>query len=225
MKGLRHEGGVTLIETMIAVFIAVIGVFSLGSLVFQASATSKNQGTEATRAVIYAQDKVEKVLSLAAVPTVAGQPDFATCTATPTSTQPAQCNTTAISGSGWTTGLVAGGSVSPMQATCPSGAPYLGYMDFLNGSGVQVDACANPNPNPLTNPELVVAYIRQWQIADLAAATTPAAFAGGPAGKQITVAVYSVAAVNTNGGKPVVIVTTSVTNPNSFCRAMGDCGH
>ncbi len=55
MKPLRDDRGVSLPETMIAVLIALIGVFGLGSLVFQATATNKNQGTETTRATIYAQ--------------------------------------------------------------------------------------------------------------------------------------------------------------------------
>lgn len=205
MKGRLADGGVTLIETMLAVLIAVIGVFGLGSLVFQASATSKNQGTETTRAVIYAQDKMEKLLSLSSIATGTGQPDFATCTQ-PASSQPSQCNTTFItSTTGWTTGLLAGGSISPLVLSCPTTGANVGYMDFLDATGAQFDNCA-------VGVTTVSSYIRQWQITDLTTSTTPAVF--GPAAKQITVAVYSLSAVNTNGGKPIVILTSIVSNPN-----------
>ena len=36
------ENGVTLIETLIAVLIAVVGVFSVGGLIFQGTVTNKN---------------------------------------------------------------------------------------------------------------------------------------------------------------------------------------
>ena len=72
MQSPAEEGGVTLIETLIAVLIAVVGVVSVGGLIFQATVTKKNQGTEVTRATIYAQDKMEKLLSL----------DFTNCTQT-----------------------------------------------------------------------------------------------------------------------------------------------
>lgn len=200
MKIIGRDQGVTLIETMIAVLIALLGCFSLGSLVFMASATSKNQGTETTRAVIYAQDKIEGLLKLASIP-VAGGPDYAACTGIP-STQPAVCNTTGVTSvTGWTYGLVAGGSTSPLQLTCPSSGSNVGYMDFLDSTGAQFDGC-------VVGGTTVPAYIRQWQIGD---ANT---FGPTPALKQITVAVYSLSAVNTNGGKPVVVLTTEVSNPN-----------
>ncbi len=197
------DRGMTMVETLMAVLVALIGVFSIGSLIFQTSATSKNQGSETTRAVIYAQDKMEKLLSLGAIPTTTSEPDFVSCT-TPSS-QPATCNTTKVSASGWTTGLLAGGSISPLQLGCPSSGPNVGYMDFLDTRGIQVDSCASP--------DIPVAYVRQWQITDLTTTTNPAAFSGAPAAKQITAAVYSLAAVNTNGGKPVVVVSSTVSNP------------
>jgi Tfp pilus assembly protein PilV len=206
MKRLDSDRGVTLVETLVAVAIALIGVFSMGSLVFQASATTKNQGSETTRAVIYAQDKMEKILSLASVPTTGGQPDWAACTAL---TPPPKCNVTGVtSTSGWSTGLLAGGATAPIQQNCPTTGPSEGYMDFLDNTGAQFDACATANAS------VVSSYVRQWKITDLSASTTPAALVGGPVAKQITVAVYSLAAVNTNGGKPVVILTSLVSNPN-----------
>ena len=205
MKGSTSERGVTLAETLIAVAIALVGVFSMGSLVFQVSATTKNQGSETTRAVIYAQDKIEKLLSLSSVPTTASQPDFAKCVQ---SSPDASCNTTGIATAGWNQGLLAGGSTAPVQQSCPSSGANVGYMDFLNSSGKQYNAC------DAANSSVVAAYVRQWNISDLTATSTPAQPVGGPAMKQITVAVYSLSAVNTNGGKPVVTLTGLVSNPN-----------
>ncbi len=216
MKGFTEDRGTTLIETLVAVLLAVIGIFGLGNLVFQASVTSKNQGTETTRAVIYAQDKIEKLLSFAAVPTNANQADFATCTQTPSS-QPARCNSSGVtSATGWTTGLVAGGATGPLQLSCPSSGSSVGYMDFLDTTGCQIDACASP-PTSLcgfSNP--ILAYVRMWQISDLAPGSngTLQQYVGGPASKQVTVSVYSLTAVNTNSGKPIVTVTSVTSDPD-----------
>lgn len=191
--------GVGLIETMVAVVIALIAVFSLGTVVFIASATGKNQGTEATRATIYAQDKMEKLLSLGAqTQNPSNPPDFASCTQS-SSSQSSLCNTTGISSSSWTHGLLAGGSISATTPSC--GSVTAGYADFLDVNGTQLTggSCAG---------FASYAYVRQWQIADL---TPPA---GGPAMKQITVAVFAVNAENSVGGRPIVVVTSVLSDPN-----------
>src|SRR5579875_1607033 len=177
------DRGFSLVETMIAVLIALVAVFGLGTVIFIASVTGKNQGTEGTRATIYAQDKIEKLLSLDFNTNLS---DTNSCDQT-SSSQPASCNTTGITGSSWTQGLLAGGSISPM-AFCASASP--GYEDFLDANGVQLtgSGCAGLSGTP--------SYIRQWQITDL---TSPS---GGPAMKQITVAVYALNAENSMGGKP-----------------------
>lgn len=190
--------GVTLIETMVAVLVAAIGVLGLGSVIFQATTINKNQGTEKTRATVYAQDKVEKLLSL----------DFTACTQ-PGSSQPASCNATGVTDTGWTTGLLAGGPLSSSQVTgppatlnCPgaSGAA-VGYTDFLDANGQQLSGTCSAMTTGMS-------YVREWSIADL---TPPS---GGPALKQITVAVYSEAGVTAEGGKPIVLVTSALSNPN-----------
>lgn len=197
MQSPAEERGVTLIETLIAVLIAVVGVFSVGGLIFQATVTNKNQGTEVTRATIYAQDKMEKLLSL----------DFTNCTQT-ASAQPSNCNTTNISATGWTEGLLAGGAIGPsVQATCPSSGASVGYIDFLDSNGIQL-----PGSTAATSCSAITAsgisYVRMWEITDVAST-------GGPILKQISVAVYSQSAVNTSSGKPVVVLTSLLSNPNS----------
>jgi type II secretory pathway pseudopilin PulG len=190
------ERGVSLIETLIAVLIALIGVFSVGALIFQSTVTNRNQGSETTRATIYAQDKMEKLLSL----------DFASCTQS-ASSQPGSCDTTDISANGWTQGLLAGGTLGPpAQATCPASGVSVGYVDFLDANGLQL-----PGSTPATSCSGItavnIAYVRMWQISNVAST-------GGPALKQISVAVYSQSAVNIGAGKPIVVLTSLLSNPN-----------
>jgi hypothetical protein len=195
MKAQAWNEGISLIETLIAVLIAVIGLFSVGGLIFQGTATNKNQGTEVTRATIYAQDKMEKLLSL----------DFSNCTQ-PASSQAGSCNTTNIDATGWTQGLLAGGAIGPLQATCPTSGASLGHIDFLDSNGIQLPgATAATSCSAITVSN--VAYIRMWQITDLAST-------GGPEIKQISVAVYSQSATNTGSGKPIVLLTSLLSNPN-----------
>jgi hypothetical protein len=206
--------GVTLVETMIAVLVALIGVFGLGSLIFQATVTNKNQGTEVTRATIYAQDKMEKLLSFGSAGAISTtSANYLTCTQAKTSqpTLPSPngaCNSAGIGtpASGWSSGLVPGGAVAPIQLTCPSSGSSVGYIDFLDASGNQFTGTAcSAIPSP------TIAYVRMWQIVDQA--TT-----GGPALKQVSVAVYSKAAIATTGGtssKPVVMLTSYMSNSNS----------
>jgi hypothetical protein len=182
--------GVTLVETMVAVFVALVGVFSLGNVIFEATVFNKNQGTENTRATIYAQDKMEGLLAL----------DFATCTQSSTS-QPAACNTTGIAESGWTQGLLSGGAVAPLQVDCPTSGASVGYVDYLDSAGQRLTgtSCSEVSAN-------TISYIRMWEVRDLASS--------GPAMKQITVAVYSQSAVTAVGAKPMAVLTSVLSNPN-----------
>jgi Tfp pilus assembly protein PilV len=196
MKSPASESGVTLIETLIAVVIAVVGVFSVGGLIFQGTVTNKNQGTEVTRATIYAQDKMEKLLSL----------NFSNCTQS-ASSQPSSCNTTNVNASGWTDGLLAGGAIGPsVQATCPSSGTSVGYIDFLDSNGIQLPGSSGATScSAITSSD--ISYVRMWQISDVAST-------GGPPLKQISVAVYSRSAVNSGSGKPVVVLSSLLSDPN-----------
>lgn len=201
---------------MIAVLVALIGVFSIGSLIFQATVTNKNQGTEVTRATIYAQDKIEKLLSLDLTSNPPLPADANSCNQT---TQPASCNTTGITGTGWTQGLLAGGAIAPMQTTCPTSGASVGYVDYLNTNGTQLTGTCSALTS--TDGNTSPAYIRMWQIQDVCtAASTPTGCigstpTGGPTMKQITVAVWSLAAIGQAGQlKPVVTLTCYLSNPN-----------
>jgi len=182
--------GVTLVETMVAVFVALVGVFSLGNVIFEATVFNKNQGTENTRATIYAQDKIEGLLAL----------DFTNCAQTSTS-QPAACNTTGITGSGWTQGLLSGGAAAPLQMDCPTSGTSVGYVDYLDSAGQRITGTGCPDLS--TDP---ISYIRMWEVQDLPSS--------GPAMKQITVAVYSLSAVTSVGAKPIAVLTSVLSNPN-----------
>ena len=207
MKIRSEERGVTLIETMLATLVATIAVFAICSTVFVATVNTKNQGTETTRAAIYAQDKIEKLLSLGSVPVTGTTASFVNCnplSGTISQASYPDCNVTGITATGWDTGLLAGGSLSPLQASCPSSGSILGYMDFLDQNGNQLTGASCSAA--LTSK--TVGYIRQWQIQD---ANT---FGTTPALKQITVAVYSLLSVNTNNTRPIVILTSYVSDPN-----------
>ena len=190
MKSPGSDRGVTLIETMVAVFVALVGVFGLGSVIFEATVFNKNQGTENTRATIYAQDKIESLLAL----------DFVNCSKS-ASSQPASCNTTGITASEWTQGLLTGGSVTPLQLECPAAGPLVGYVDYLDGAGLRITGsdCA-------ATSSVSVAYVRQWEIHALPSS--------GPALKQVTVAVYSQSAVTALGARPIAVLTSVLSDPN-----------
>lgn len=202
-SGIRaDERGLTLIETMLAVTVAVVGAFGICSVIYVATATTKNQGTETTRATIYAQDKMEKLLSLASIP-VAGvtTASFTNCTQAASTQQTSypDCNATGIS---------AGGATSPLQSSCPSSGASVGYVDFIDASGNQLTGtgCSAATTNGFS-------YVRMWQISD------SNLFGTTPALKQITVAVYSLAVINTTRGgspssSPLIVLTSYVSDPD-----------
>jgi hypothetical protein len=168
------------------VCIALFSVFGMGSLIAQVAATTKNQGTETTQATIFAQDKIENLLSL----------NFVNCNV-PSASQPQSCNTTGISDASWTQGLLAGGATAPEQSTCPTTGLNIGYVDFLDHNGV-------PNTGASCAAVLNIAYVRQWEITDLPSTGQPM--------KQITVAVYSLNATSALGGTPIVVLTSVLSN-------------
>ena len=94
---------------------------------------------------------------------------------------------------------------SGMVASCPSSGASVGYVDYLDTNGNQISgACSTV---ATANP----AYVRMWQISDVSSAGTPLV----PTLKQITVGVWSNAAVTTTAAnKPVVVLTSYMSNPN-----------
>jgi Tfp pilus assembly protein PilV len=107
----RSESGTTLIETMIAAAVLIIGVLALVATMAVAAGDNWNRGDRATRTTEYAEDKMEQLVSL----------NF-TDTATNTAVYPP----TAAGG----TGLTAGGGVTV-------GSPVTGYVDYVDNTGTQ----------------------------------------------------------------------------------------
>ena len=176
------EQGVSLIEAMIAILLALFVMTSLGGVVFMATAQNKNQGVEMSRVTVYAQDKIETLMNL----------DWFGCTA---STPDAGCNTTGITATAWNQGLKTGGTLDSSEG-CPSSGTSVGYIDFLDSGG-----------NQYTGADCSVvgafAYQRQWQITDVIASG-----AGAPGLKRIDVIVWSKNAVNTGSAPPSAMLTT-----------------
>lgn len=110
-KPLRRESGTTLIETMIAASVLLIGVLGLVGTLAVAESKNWNRGDRATRATEYAEDKMEQLLSLSF-----------TDTTTDTTVYPP-----AITGG---TGLTVGGGIVV-------GSPVTGYVDYVNDNGSQ----------------------------------------------------------------------------------------
>ncbi len=187
ISGKPSDRGTSLVETMFAVLVSLLTITGLGGAVIQATATNKNQGQEATRATIYAQDKMEALLAL----------NFSNCTKT-SSSQPASCNTTGIAASGWTQGLLSGGDIYSLQLTCPSGGLSVGYVDYLDSSGLAMTggSCSTL----VSSNGLDAGYVRQWEISDIPSS--------GPAMKRISVAVYSLDQVNADEATPLVVLTS-----------------
>ncbi len=136
----KNDRGVTLVETVMAMLIAMIAVAGLGGAIFTALVQSKNQGAEITVATTLARDKMERLVSL-------GFTDTTT-------------NVTGITDVGWATGLGAGGTLTQVTA-CPTSGPAVGYVDFLDASGNQIPgACA-----AVAN----FSYVREWTITNTSA--------------------------------------------------------
>jgi prepilin-type N-terminal cleavage/methylation domain-containing protein len=140
----RGQGGMSLIELMIALAILLVVSIGILSMAMVSITTTENQGHLAARTAEYAQDKMEQLLSLA----------FTDCdgthTCTDTTTIDTTTNTYSLGVGG--TGLSAGGDL----ATATSG-----YVDYLDGSG-------NPLGGGATAPS-TWSYQRVWLITNVTA--------------------------------------------------------
>ncbi len=140
MRRLKDDRGVTLVETLMAMSIAMIAVAGLGGAIVTSLVQNKNQGAETTIATTLARDKMEQLLGL----------NFGDTTT----------NATGVTDAGWGTGLSAGGTLTQVTA-CPTSGPAVGYTDFVDTFGNQIGvACA-----AVSN----FSYVRQWTIANTVA--------------------------------------------------------
>ena len=60
----NKERGTSLVETLMAVFIAVISMTSLGAVIFLSTVQNKNEGFETTRMTVFAREKIEELIYL-----------------------------------------------------------------------------------------------------------------------------------------------------------------
>ena len=115
-RDLSDESGMTLVESMIALFILLVGLLALAQMLAFSVVTSKTYGRDATKATASAHDKMEELAGL----------QFTDTTTNLTVAPPYPTNGV---------GLTAGGSVPPA-------APTDGYVDYLNMAGVRTTASA-----------------------------------------------------------------------------------
>ena len=181
----KHQSGMSLLETMIALAILLLVAGGIMSLATVATSTTETQGHLASRTTEYAQDKMEQLLALAFCD---GPPNT---TATDTTVFPAVVNASGTGLAGCTNPggnpptASSGGSLDPT-------APGTGYVDYLDASGNLVSSTANWQ------------YIRLWQI------SVPAGSSGL---KQISVLAQAHYSVGKNGQVPTSTVVALKTFP------------
>jgi prepilin-type N-terminal cleavage/methylation domain-containing protein len=146
------QGGMTLVETMIALAILLIVAAGLMGLAAAALSTTETQGHLAARTAEYAQDKMEQLMALRFCDGGADGISGTNTTVFPATTNPAGTGL-----AGCTAATI--GNVPPAPPPTPliggsinTTAPSAGYVDYLDASGNLVSAAANWE------------YIRVWQI-------------------------------------------------------------
>lgn len=112
----RLQGGVTLVETMIAAAILLVGVVGVMSLFSVAALQNANQGENATRTTEYAQDKLESLMALSF-----------NDGSTDTRTYPAA----ATGGTGLAGAMAANATVGGLNIASPT----PNYVDYLDTGG------------------------------------------------------------------------------------------
>jgi type II secretory pathway pseudopilin PulG len=137
-KHRQRSGGFTILETLIAIVVLMIGVAGVASVFAVSIGTDKAQGEIATRTIEYAEDKMEQLQSLAYLDS-----------ATKTSVWP----TTLTGGTGLGGAMAGNATVGGIN----KGAPAAGYVDYLDAVGNICNGTVCPNGNP-------VFYQRQWMI-------------------------------------------------------------
>ena len=113
-RSLKDESGMTLVESMIALLIMLVGLLSMAQVLAFSVLASKTYGRDATKTTASAHDKMEELTSLA----------FSDTTTDVTMDAP-------FPSSG--VGLTAGGSIAPAD-------PADGYVDYLDLSGARTTA-------------------------------------------------------------------------------------
>ncbi|HUO59101.1 MAG TPA: hypothetical protein VMU24_00445 [Candidatus Acidoferrales bacterium] len=135
----KNERGLSLLETVFAAFVMLVGISGVMSLFTVAAMKNASQGTQATRCTEYAQDKVEQLMALPFADADADTTVIPTCDP--------DAGMTGCNAGG--TGLKVGGSTT----TATTG--YVDYITEGNGSGNAVYSTQQSSSN----------YARMWSIA------------------------------------------------------------
>jgi prepilin-type N-terminal cleavage/methylation domain-containing protein len=110
-KKLSEERGMTLVETMIALMVLLIGLMAMAQVLAFSVVASKTFGRDATKTTAFARDKMEELESL----------QFTDVHTNITVNPPYPTNGV---------GLTAGGGIPPTS-------PVAGYCDYLDSAGAR----------------------------------------------------------------------------------------
>jgi|GEM_PF-397426 Tfp pilus assembly protein PilV len=183
-----RQGGFSLLETLIACIVLIVGVSGVMALFTVAAMRNANQGDDATRTTEYAQDKMEQLMTLSFADTISDTTASPTCTpaVSPAVALPPGCTPTS---SGVTTTGLGLNALGTTYGSVYPAAAVTGYVDYIGSSGTYSISSAGAQ------------YIRQWKIVDssVADATT-----GGPSIKTITVSVLSLRTLGRTNGNTTV---------------------
>jgi Tfp pilus assembly protein PilV len=113
-RKLSDESGISLVESLIAILILLVGLLAMAQALTFSVLASKTHGRDATKATTAANDKMQELTSL--------EFEDTTTDVTVGSPYPATGN-----------GLSAGGSIPPAD-------PVAGYADYLDSSGARTTA-------------------------------------------------------------------------------------
>ena len=195
----KSQVGMSLLETMFAVFILLVVAVNVMAMAFTAITTTENQGHLAARTAEYAQDKMEQLLALRYCD---GSTNTAIFPSTPAGGYglgaPAPNTASCVNPGNPAAGIppdprVPGGTAGGLNPA----APVAGYVDYLcvDGSYLGTNTCTVVNWY----------YVRLWQI------TNPAG-AGGNNLKQITI----LCQVRSGIGNRTALPQSTVTSMKSY---------
>jgi hypothetical protein len=179
----------SLLETVVAAAIMLIGIGGMMALFAVVAATNMGQGTQASRCTEYAQDKMEQLMAL----------NWEN-TASDTTVVPV------VSSGGM--GLTVGGGPLPLSPSSPvstctaTNSCYVDYITEGTGSGATISTTKQSNSM----------YIRQWSIALWSGDPTNNT-------KTITVTVTALTTVQAlrNGGTGLAPSSTVVGLKTNYC--------
>jgi Tfp pilus assembly protein PilV len=157
-----NQRGVTLIETMIAAVILLIGIVGIMGLFTVAISQSSGQGDIGTRTAVYAQDKIEQLMALNFFDVASDTTVYPTTSAGGTGL------------GGTMTGSTTVGGINPAS-------PVANYVDYLNAGAQETTAVGadymrqwtiSTNASGNLKTVTVLTTVKSWTGKGLAPSTT-----------------------------------------------------